>query len=90
MMKNTPNHARYQKPRRAKTTGIVVDEERHKVVHNYHDLSQVSFSEINTDMYGAAEKPKGPRGGVTVPFPTKLHVMLSKVEENDLSHIISW
>lgn len=88
-MKNTPNQPRSQKPRRVKSSGLSVDDERHKVIHNYHDHSHVSFADI-VDMQGAADKPKGPRGGVTVPFPTKLHVMLSKVEENGLSHIISW
>jgi len=88
-MKNTPNQPRSQKPRRVKSSGLSVDDERHKVIHNYHDHSHVSFADI-VDMQGAADKPKGPRGGVTVPFPTKLHVMLSKVEENGLAHIISW
>ena len=37
-----------------------------------------------------SKKRRGPRGGVTVPFPTKLHVMLSKVEEDGLEHIVSW
>lgn len=89
-MKNSLDYQRPQQPRRVKSIALTADDERHKVVHNYHDLSQVSFSEIIIDVHGAGEKSKGPRGGVTVPFPTKLHVMLSKVEENDLSHIISW
>lgn len=98
LMKNSPNQnqrlvsqpLRPQKPRRVKSTDITGDDEIHKVVHDYHDHSQVTFSAIDTDLQGSGDKPKGPRGGVTVPFPTKLHVMLSKVEENDLSHIISW
>lgn len=66
---------------------------RHKVLHNYHDHSHVIFpSEVaSTNLQGDGnEKRKGPRGGVTMPFPTKLHVMLSKVEESGLSHIVSW
>lgn len=65
---------------------------RHKVLHNYHDHAQVSFpSDIEADLQAdGADKRKGPRGGVTVPFPTKLHIMLSRVDNEGLSHIVSW
>jgi hypothetical protein len=33
---------------------------------------------------------RGPRGGVMVPFPDKLHHMLANVEQFGLSHIVSW
>lgn len=31
-----------------------------------------------------------PRGGVTIPFPTILHIVLSKAEQEGFEHIISW
>eukprot|EP01083_Nonionella_stella_P161984 531271_1 len=66
---------------------------RHKVLHNYHDHSRVPFT-ADVDTYlptgGESDKRKGPRGGVTVPFPTKLHIMLSKVEDEGWSTIVSW
>jgi hypothetical protein len=64
------------------------DANRFVVKHNYHD-----HSHDTSDLVDSADdmpKRKGPRGGVTVPFPTKLHIMLSKVEEEGLDHIVSW
>ena len=37
-----------------------------------------------------SKSKKGPRGGVLDPFPIKLHRMLEKVEELNLSSIVSW
>jgi hypothetical protein len=37
-----------------------------------------------------AKKRSGPRGGVNVPFPTKLHVMLTRVEDEGLTDIVGW
>jgi hypothetical protein len=42
--------------------------------------------EVNDDN----KKRSGPRGGVNVPFPTKLHVMLSRVEAEGLTDIVGW
>jgi len=83
---------RSKKARTAKSSSFSpTDDGRHKVLHDYHDHSQVSFSsEFDAEQALGHDKRKGPRGGVTVPFPTKLHIMLSKVEENGLSHIVSW
>jgi hypothetical protein len=33
---------------------------------------------------------RGPRGGVAVPFPDKLHHMLTEVSKEGLDHIVSW
>lgn len=84
---------RSKKTRMVKTTNPPINDGRHRVLHNYHDHSQVPFtSENDTNLHfgGEGDERKGPRGGVTVPFPTKLHVMLSKVEDEGLSHIVSW
>lgn len=68
------------------------ERERHRVHHDYHDHALDTVSpEVAADMQAYDKGNKGSsRGGVNVPFPTKLHVMLSKVEEDGLSHIISW
>ena len=31
-----------------------------------------------------------PRGGLAIPFPTIVHIILSKAEEEGFEHIISW
>lgn len=58
------------------------------VEHNYHDHSRDEADVMDAD--DESSKRRGPRGGVTVPFPAKLHLMLSKVEEDGLDHIVSW
>mmetsp|Transcript_29776 Transcript_29776/g.61902 ORF Transcript_29776/g.61902 Transcript_29776/m.61902 type:complete len:502 (-) Transcript_29776:310-1815(-) len=79
----------------------VQSSDRHFVVHNYNDHSREKSSDYpmlhsDGDFTRSCEggddssKRRGPRGGVSVPFPTKLHVMLSKVEEEGLGHVVSW
>lgn len=74
------------------------------VDHAYHDHSYERHSEKTSDSFSedhdvdeddeashsSSGKRKGPRGGVTVPFPEKLHKMLSNIEKDGYSHIISW
>jgi len=66
------------------------------VQHDYHDHSMDkptvdSFvSDDDVEEYYENGGRKGPRGGVNVPFPTKLHVMLTKVEEDGSADIVSW
>lgn len=55
---------------------------RHLVKHEYHDHA---FDEEPTTKTKKARK--GPRGGVTVPFPVKLHNLL---QDNKYEDIISW
>ena len=60
-----------------------------RVQHNYVDYADES--PIETEQQVESEKKrKGPRGGVAVPFPAKLHAMLNGVENNGLSHIVSF
>jgi hypothetical protein len=62
------------------------------VEHSYHDhyhdpletLPQECFSEIQV------KRQRGPRGGVAVAFPEKLHDMLSRMDEEGTNNIISW
>lgn len=79
------------RPRRSKKFNSATspaDASRFIVKHNYHDHShdKTTLMDSEDDM----PKRKGPRGGVTVPFPTKLHLMLSKLEEEGLNDIVSW
>lgn len=59
--------------------------ERHFVVHNYHDHAgdepENDFQEI--------PHPRR-RGGVSMSFPMKLHAILDQVEADGLAHVISW
>ena len=45
---------------------------------------------VSSDDEQSKKSRRGPRGGVAVPFPDKLHHMLTQVEREDLSHIVSW
>jgi hypothetical protein len=79
------------RPRRSKKFNLATshaDANRFVVKHNYHDHSHDTSTLPDGD--DGMPKRKGPRGGVTVPFPTKLHLMLSRVEEEGLEHIVSW
>ncbi len=62
---------------------------RQTILHNYHDHAQVAEPDIETDLQ-CGDEHKGPIGGVKIPFPTKLHLMLSKVEDSGLRHVVSW
>ena len=62
-------------------TSVHNDKKRHIVKHQYHDHA---FDESPVK----SKKPRrGPRGGVTTPFPVKLHDLLDK---NLHEEIISW
>jgi hypothetical protein len=67
--------------------------ERAIVDHTYHDHlhdpeeSESSFSSGESDQ---RPRKKGPRGGVTVTFPEKLHIMLHACEEEGLNNVVSW
>jgi hypothetical protein len=67
--------------------------ERATVDHTYHDhLHDPDESESSNSSGETDQRPrkKGPRGGVTVTFPEKLHIMLHACEEEGLNHIVSW
>jgi hypothetical protein len=52
------------------------------VQHNYHDHSN--------DNRSAYQEQHPARGGVTTPFPLKLHDMFENVDADGHSHIVSW
>lgn len=55
---------------------------RHVVKHEYHD-----HAHDDTESVKSKKQRRGPRGGVTTPFPAKLHNLL---DENLHEDIISW
>eukprot|EP00554_Chaetoceros_debilis_P011459 CAMPEP_0194105586 /NCGR_PEP_ID=MMETSP0150-20130528/5770_1 /TAXON_ID=122233 /ORGANISM="Chaetoceros debilis, Strain MM31A-1" /LENGTH=431 /DNA_ID=CAMNT_0038793505 /DNA_START=294 /DNA_END=1589 /DNA_ORIENTATION=- len=65
---------------------------RHVVQHDYHDHGcDLDESSENNDGKELSKKQprKGPRGGVTTPFPVKLHMLLEQnLHEN--VNVISW
>jgi HSF-type DNA-binding len=52
------------------------------VVHNYHDHSNAHAADYQV------EHPA--RGGVTTPFPLKLHYMLLSTAQEGMEHVVSW
>ena len=61
-------------------------DERQFVKHNYHDHANDSEEEYRQ----SADKSHSNTGGVSVPFPFKLHEMLDAIEEDGYASIVSW
>lgn len=53
------------------------------LVHQYHD----HVTDLIVDPNAIKHKAKG---GVTIPFPVKLHNMLDQIELDGLAHVVSW
>lgn len=67
-------------------TDAIKTQQKHCVQHNYHDHAFDSGDALEAD------KPMVSKGGVTVPFPLKLHDMLEHIELNEpeLADVVSW
>mmetsp|Transcript_1004 Transcript_1004/g.1947 ORF Transcript_1004/g.1947 Transcript_1004/m.1947 type:complete len:444 (+) Transcript_1004:244-1575(+) len=76
-----PKPKRRRKPQKPGKTAKQND--RHFVVHNYHDHANDKEEDEQAD---STER----RGGVSISFPIKLHTILDQVEADGLGHIISW
>lgn len=76
---------RRRKPQKPGKTAKMND--RHFVVHNYHDHANDQPDE--TDVQEESQ-PSRRRGGVSLSFPLKLHAMLDQIEADGLAHVISW
>ncbi|CAJ1936521.1 unnamed protein product [Cylindrotheca closterium] len=74
---------RRRKPQKPGKTAKLND--RHFVVHNYHDHAN---DVPENDLQDVPSSKR--RGGVSMSFPIKLHAILDQVEEDGLSHVISW
>ncbi len=75
----------------AASTGIFA----HNIVvcHDYHDHSKITLRDHLLSKLvrnHAPRKEKKPTGGVAVPFPTILHLILSQAEKDGFENIISW
>jgi len=79
----TTKPRRRRKPQKPGKTAKHND--RHFVVHNYHDHAH---DVPENDLQEAP--PSKRRGGVSMSFPMKLHAILDQVEEDGLSHVMSW
>jgi hypothetical protein len=55
-----------------------------KVQHDYHDYGSM------IDDGSSMTEPVVVRGGVTSPFPIKLHEMLDDIERDGYGHVVSW
>ncbi len=74
---------RRRKPQKPGKTAKLND--RHFVVHNYHDHAK------DSDDHEVEEPEAGRRrGGVSVSFPQKLHSVLDQVERDGLAHVVAW
>jgi hypothetical protein len=76
---------RRRKPQKPGKTAKQND--RHFVVHNYHDHS---FDPDENDDEYEDDNGARRRGGVTISFPTKLHSVLEQVDADGWGHVISW
>jgi hypothetical protein len=71
---------------------------KHFVEHNYHDHIRDPLQNEPTTTRLVAEpadilskkKRRGHRGGVAVPFPEKLHYMLSCMDEEETADVVNW
>jgi HSF-type DNA-binding len=91
---------RRRKPQKPGKTAKLND--RHFVVHNYHDHSHdpddADDGEDQSSSYDDHQHHSSfdhadearRRGGVAVAFPLKLHAVLDQVERDGYSHVISW
>mmetsp|Transcript_1546 Transcript_1546/g.3434 ORF Transcript_1546/g.3434 Transcript_1546/m.3434 type:complete len:363 (+) Transcript_1546:55-1143(+) len=77
-----PRPKRRRKPQKPGKTAKLND--RHFVHHNYHDHSH--DAPVDTQVAQGERR----KGGVSIPFPVKLHSVLDQVEADGLAHIVSW
>lgn len=77
-----PRPKRRRKPQKPGKTAKMND--RHFVIHNYHDHSH------DADENDTEDEVHRRRGGVSIAFPLKLHAVLDQVEADGLGHIVSW
>ena len=81
-----PKPKRRRKPQKPGKTAKQND--RHFVVHNYHDHAHDEDHETDDDQQEEGQH-RG-KGGVAISFPLKLHAVLDQVEADGLASIISW
>lgn len=60
------------------------------VCGKYVDVIDSSLDAVKRVLIATKSKRKGPRGGVSEPFPSKLYDMLIGLEAEGLHHIAAW
>jgi len=84
-VKGKSHPKRRRKPQKPGKTAKMND--RHFVVHNYHDHANDKETEENPPPEDPSQRR---RGGVSIAFPIKLHTVLDQAEANGIDHVISW
>ena len=91
---SAPVRKRAKRKRKAQKPGKTAKmNDRHFVVHNYHDHAldtPISDEDESTSAGAAAKANKRRRGGAPSSFPLKLHSLLDQIEQDGLAHVISW
>ena len=87
---------------RNRRSSVSKNNSKHFVEHNYHDhlhdpmpnqpeAYETADHHDNTCEEECTQRRRGGhRGGVAVPFPEKLHFMLSQMDPCDTAHIVAW
>ena len=86
--------SRRRRPRGPSRRSSLTHHAKHYVEHDYHDhfhdpVENEGFPAEPEEDDGA-KKRRGHRGGVAVPFPEKLHYMLSRMEDESTADIVAW
>lgn len=85
---NNTEKARPKRRRKHQKPGKTAkNNDRHFVVHNYHDHA---YDHDDSDQEESEDANQRRRGGVSIAFPLKLHQVLDQVEADGLAHVISW
>jgi hypothetical protein len=64
---------------------------KHYVEHNYHDhVHDPPETDLNASNNTLKKHRGGHRGGVAVPFPEKLHYMLSRMDQEGTTNVVAW
>ncbi len=78
-----PSHPAKVKKSKKSPGASIASHHEDVLVHQYHDHA----ADLALDPQAMKYKAKG---GVTTPFPVKLHIMLQQIEDDGLAHIVSW
>jgi HSF-type DNA-binding len=81
-----PRSKRRRKPQKPGLTAK--NQERHFVVHNYHDHAVDTPQDVESSDSGSGSERRC--GGITVSFPSKLHTVLDQIALDGYDDIISW
>jgi hypothetical protein len=100
---NSGSSAKPKRKRKPQKPGKTAKQnDRHFVIHNYHDhghdteqetlqfLEEKKAQEELLQQEDTSTEHNKRKGGVAISFPTKLHAILEQVDADGFSHVISW